>query len=274
MTGKLYLCATPIGNLEDMSARAIKTLADVDLIAAEDTRRTGMLLKHFDIKTAMTQYHKFNEKKQLAFLIDKLLEGKNIALVSDAGTPGIADPGQILVKEALEKGVEIISIPGPCALICALTVSGLDTTSFKFVGFLSKGSKKKKEIDELLKEKCTVICYQSPHDLISTLEYIDEIDSNRNLVLVREITKIYEERLSGTSKELIEIFKEKGVKGEFTLLLEGSRAVEHSFEDGIEEVEFLLEQGEYLKRACKEVATKMDLSQRELYQYFINKQKK
>ena len=162
MSGKLYLCATPIGNLEDMSARGIKTLIDADVIAAEDTRRTGMLLKHFDIKTPMTQYHKFNEKKQLTSMINRLLDGQNIALVSDAGTPGIADPGQILVKEALENDIEVVSIPGPCALISALTVSGLDTTSFKFAGFLSKGNQKKKELKELLRERCTVVCYQVP----------------------------------------------------------------------------------------------------------------
>lgn len=274
MTGKLYLCATPIGNLEDMSIRAIKTLADVDVIAAEDTRRTGMLLKHFDIKTPMAQYHKFNEKKQLTYMITLLLKGQNIALVSDAGTPGIADPGQVLVKEALENGIDVVSIPGPCALISALTVSGLDTASFKFAGFLSKGSKKKKELTDLLKERTTVVCYQSPHDLMDTLECIDEIDPNRIVVLVREITKMYEERISGTPRELVDVFEEKGIKGEFTLLFEGSSAIEHSLEDGIEEVKFLLDQGEYLKKACKEVASKMELSQRELYQNFINREKK
>lgn len=274
MAGKLYLCATPIGNLEDISARAIKTLIEVDVIAAEDTRRTGMLLKHFDIKTPMTQYHKFNERKQLSLLLNRLLEGQNIALVSDAGTPGIADPGQVLVKEALEKGIKVVSIPGPCALISALTVSGLDTTSFKFAGFLPKGNQKKKVLKELLKENCTVVCYQSPHDLIDTLQCIDEIDSDRVVVLVREISKIYEERLSGTPRELIDVFEEKGIKGEFTLLFEGSSYKEYKLEDGIKDVKFMLDQGEFLKKACKEVSAKMELSQRELYQHFINSEKK
>ncbi|WP_072907570.1 16S rRNA (cytidine(1402)-2'-O)-methyltransferase [Anaerobranca californiensis] len=271
MVGKLYLCATPIGNLEDMSIRAIKTLQQVDYIAAEDTRRTGLLLNHFSIKTPMLQYHKFNEKKQVLKIINKILEGYNVALVSDAGTPGIADPGQILVEKALENNIEVIPIPGPCALICALIISGFDTTNFKFVGFLPKGTQKLKELEKLLLEPSTIVCYQSPHDLLDTLEKIEQLDPKRKIVVVREITKLYEERLAGTALELINIFKEKGIKGEFTLVIEGNKLPQYSFEQGIAEVETLLNQGYYLKDACKHVAGKMGLSQRELYQYMLKK---
>ncbi|SET05186.1 16S rRNA (cytidine(1402)-2'-O)-methyltransferase [Anaerobranca gottschalkii] len=271
MVGKLYLCATPIGNLEDISARAIKILQEVDYIAAEDTRRTGLLLNHFSIKTPMLQYHKFNEKKQVLKIINKILEGYNVALVSDAGTPGIADPGQILVEKALENNIQVIPIPGPCALICALIISGFDTTNFKFVGFLPKGNQKGKELEKLLLEPSTIVCYQSPHDLLDTLEKIDQLHPNRKIVVVRELTKIYEERLAGTASELINIFKEKGVKGEFTLVIEGNNLPQYTLEQGIAEVETLLEQGYYLKDACKHVGSKMGLSQRELYQHMLKK---
>ncbi len=271
--GKLYLCATPIGNLDDISFRAIKTLKEADYVAAEDTRRTGILLKHFDIETPMLQYHKFNEKKQISKFIELLLDGKSIALVSDAGTPGISDPGEILVKECIATEIEVVPIPGACALICALTVSGLDTSQFKFIGFLPKGNQKKKALQSLIEEKNTTVFYQSPHDLISTLEYIGELDSNRIVVVVRELTKLYEETIRGTGYQLAEEFAKKGIKGEFTVVIQGKPHELPSFQKGVEAVEKLLGEGIYLKEACKIISSDTNLSQRELYQHMINKNK-
>ncbi|QNO14900.1 16S rRNA (cytidine(1402)-2'-O)-methyltransferase [Alkalicella caledoniensis] len=274
MAGKLYLCATPIGNLEDMSLRAINTLKGVDFIAAEDTRRTGMLLKHFSIESKLIQYHKFNERKQVDNIIELLDQGKDVALVSDAGTPGISDPGEILVRAVNGKGHKVVPIPGPCALICALTISGLDTSEFKFIGFMPKGNSKKPVLEKAMSEHCTVVFYQSPHDLLSTLEQIEKIDNQRKVVAVREITKIYEEKIAGNAKELISHFNERGIKGEFTILIEAKEEEIHTISQGIVLVEELLEQGQFLKEACKNAAKELNLGQRDLYQFMINKGKK
>lgn len=274
MAGKLYLCATPIGNLEDMSVRAVNTLKEVDYVAAEDTRRTGILLKHFSIEAKLIQYHKFNERKQLDNLLNLMEQGNDIALVSDAGTPGISDPGEILVKAANQRGIKVVPIPGPCALICALTVSGLDTTEFKFIGFLPKGNSKKPVLLEAMDQLCTVVFYQSPHDLIKTLEQIKEIDNQRQIVVVREITKIYEERIAGNAEYLISHFAERGIKGEFTLLIEGKEKEVYTLSQGIKRVEELLEKGLFLKEACRDVSKELGLGQRDLYQHMLSEHKK
>ena len=190
MAGKLYLCATPIGNLEDITLRVLRVLEEVDLIAAEDTRNSIKLLNHYEIKTPMTSYHEFNKIEKAYQLVEKLQEGMNIALITDAGTPGISDPGEELVKIAYEAGIEVTSLPGPAACITALTLSGLSTRRFAFEAFLPKDKKERKRIlEELQKETRTIILYEAPHHLIKTLEELREALGNRRITLCRELTK-------------------------------------------------------------------------------------
>ena len=221
MFGKLYLVATPIGNLEDITLRALKTLKSVDLIAAEDTRHTLKLLNHFEIAKPMISYYKQNEFTRSEQLVEKLKKGKNIALVSDAGTPGISDPGEQIVKIAIQEGIEIIPIPGACAFINSLIASGMDTKEFEFIGFLSAQKKERKnKLEEIKYDTKTLIFYEAPHKLETTLSDMLEILGNRNIVLAREITKIHEEFLRGKISEILE--KIKDIRGEFVLILEGS----------------------------------------------------
>ena len=221
MKGKLYLVATPIGNLEDITLRALRILKEVDIIAAEDTRHTLGLLNHFEISKPLISYYKQNEKTKSEVLIQKILEGKNIALVSDAGTPGISDPGEEIVKVAIENNIEIIPIPGACAFVNALIASGLSSREFCFIGFLSAIKKDKKEKLENIKyETKTLILYEAPHKLKSTLESIYEVLGDRKIVLARELTKIHEEFIRGKISEIISQIEE--VKGEFVILIEGS----------------------------------------------------
>ena len=213
MKGKLYLVATPIGNLEDITLRALKILKEVDLIAAEDTRHTLGLLNHFEISKPLISYYKQNEKTKSEVLIEKLLEGKNIAVVSDAGTPGISDPGEEIVKVAIENNIEIIPIPGACALVNALIASGLSTREFCFIGFLSAIKKEKREkLEEIKYETRTLILYEAPHKLKGTLESILEILGNRKIVLARELTKIHEEFIRDTVSNILDRIEE--IKGE------------------------------------------------------------
>ena len=219
MKGKLYLVATPIGNLEDITLRAINVLKEVDIIAAEDTRRTLKLLNHLEIKKPLESYYKEIEETKSDNLINKILDGKNIALVSDAGTPAISDPGEVLVKKAIKNDIEIVPIPGACALINALIASGMDTREFLFAGFLPVNKKEKKEKLERLKgNNSTLILYEAPHKLINTLNTILEIYGNRKIVLAREITKIHEEFIRGNIEDILQNCKEP--KGEFVILIE------------------------------------------------------
>ena len=219
--GKIYLVATPIGNLEDITLRAIKILKEVDLIAAEDTRHTLKLLNHLEITKPLISYYKQNEKIKSNILIDKLLNGENIALVSDAGTPGISDPGEEIVKEAIKNNIDIIPVPGACAAINALIASGINTREFLFLGFLPVNKKEKIEkLEEIKILDKTLIFYEAPHKLINTLELIKEVIGDRNIVLAREITKIHEEYIRGNVSEIIE--KIENPKGEFVIILEGS----------------------------------------------------
>ena len=205
MAGKLYLCATPIGNLEDITLRVLRVLEEVDLIAAEDTRNSIKLLNHYEIKTPMTSYHEFNKIEKAYQLVEKLQEGMNIALITDAGTPGISDPGEELVKIAYEAGIEVTSLPGPAACITALTLSGLSTRRFAFEAFLPKDKKERKRIlEELQKETRTIILYEAPHHLIKTLEELREALGNRRITLCRELTKKYEEEQRTTIDEVLE----------------------------------------------------------------------
>jgi 16S rRNA (cytidine1402-2'-O)-methyltransferase len=220
--GVLYIVSTPIGNMEDITLRALRILREVDLIAAEDTRRTGLLLKHFEIQTPLTSYFEGNELKKREYILSKLKEDKNIALVSDAGTPGISDPGFRLIQLAIENQISIVPIPGPSAVITALSVSGLPTDAFLFQGFLPHKSKKRRDLLKELEEvRETLIFYESPHRFSETLKDILEILGDREIVLTRELTKVYEEIMRGKVSQIQNMIGERKLKGEITLVVEG-----------------------------------------------------
>lgn len=273
--GKLYLVATPIGNLEDITFRALNTLKQVDLIAAEDTRHTLKLLNHFEISKPLISYYKQIEKSKSNILISKLLEGKNIALVSDAGAPGISDPGEEIVKIAIENDIQVIPIPGACAFVNALIASGLNTKEFSFIGFLSAQKKEKREkLEELKYETKTLIFYEAPHKLLGTLSTICELFGDRQVVLARELTKIHEEFIRGKISEIIETIGEP--KGEFVLLVEGNTVskkdvdLQNLNELSLEEhYKYYENQGLEKKEIIKKIAKDRNLSKNEVYKEFI-----
>lgn len=220
--GVLYIVSTPIGNMEDITLRALRILREVDLIAAEDTRRTGLLLKHFEIQTPLTSYFEGNELKKREYILSKLKEDKNIALVSDAGTPGISDPGFRLIQLVIENEIPIVPIPGPSAVVTALSVSGLPTDAFLFKGFLPHKSKKRRDLLKELEEvRETLIFYESPHRISETLRDILEILGDREIVLTRELTKVYEEIMRGKVSEILNQVGDRTLKGEITLVISG-----------------------------------------------------
>jgi 16S rRNA (cytidine1402-2'-O)-methyltransferase len=220
--GTLFIVSTPIGNMEDITLRALRVLKEVDLIAAEDTRRTGLLLRRFEIQTPLTSYFEGNELKKREFILSKLKEGKYIALVSDAGTPGISDPGFRLIQLAIESQIPIVPVPGPSAAITALSVSGLPTDAFLFKGFLPHKSKKRKDLLRQLEEvRETLIFYESPHRISETLKDIFEILGDREIVLTRELTKVYEEIIRGKVSEILNQVGDRTLKGEITLVISG-----------------------------------------------------
>lgn len=222
--GVLYLVSTPIGNLEDITLRALRVLKEVDLVAAEDTRRTGMLLKHYHLKKSLTSYHDFNKKSKAPLLIEQLKEGRSVAVTSDAGTPGISDPGYYLVQLALQNDIKVVPIPGASAFLSALVVSGLPTDRFVFEGFLPvKSGKRKKQLERLREEERTIILYESPHRFGKMLDDMAEILGDRTLVVARELTKKFEEILRGTPGEIKEFLGERKIKGELVILIEGRR---------------------------------------------------
>ena len=276
MQGKLYLCATPIGNLEDITLRVLRTLQEVDLIAAEDTRNSIKLLNHFDIKTPMTSYHEFNKIEKAHQLVEKMQSGTNIALITDAGTPGISDPGEELVKIAYEAGIEVTSLPGAAACITALTLSGLSTRRFAFEAFLPKDKKERKRVLEELKDETrTIIIYEAPHHLIKTLEELEKELDNRKITLCRELTKKYEEAPRTTIHEVLDYYKDKEPRGEYVLVVEGKSPEEKRQEEiaswesmSIEEqMAYYEEQGMDNKSAMKQVAKDRGVGKREIYQY-------
>lgn len=278
MSGTLYLCATPIGNLEDITYRVIKTLQEVDIIAAEDTRHTIHLLNHFDIKTPMTSYHEFNKYKKAETLVEKLLAGTNIALVTDAGTPGISDPGEELVRQAHAAGVPVTSLPGACACITALTMSGLPTRRFCFEAFLPTDKKQRAEIlEELKTETRTIILYEAPHHLEALLEELYETLGERNLTLCKELTKKHEKVMQTTLSEAIDFYKEETPRGEYVLVLEGvsrdqlqedARAqwLQLSLQ---EHIDLYLSQDIPKKEAMKKVAKDRGMTKRDVYQMLL-----
>lgn len=275
-TGKLYLVATPIGNLEDITFRAINVLKEADIIAAEDTRHTLKLLNHYEISKPLISYHRHNEDVKKEVLINKLLEGQNIALVTDAGTPGISDPGEEIVREAIENNIEIIPIPGACALINALIPSGLNTKEFAFYGFLPLNKNNRKSVlERIKKEDKTVILYEAPHKLIKTLEDIQTSVGDINCVLARELTKIHEEFIRGSINSILEKMKEKeAIKGEYIVLLdlnnnviEGDDIKNKTIE---EQYKIYESQGMEKKDIIKQIAKNKNVAKNEIYKLFVN----
>ena len=278
MSGKLYLCATPIGNLEDMTFRVIRTLKEVDLIAAEDTRNSIKLLNHFEIKTPMTSYHEYNKIEKGKKLIEKLQGGTNIALITDAGTPGISDPGEELVKMCYEAGIEVTSLPGPAACITALTLSGLSTRRFAFEAFLPSDKKERQAVlKELVDETRTIILYEAPHRLLKTLQELFENLGNRRITVCRELTKKHETAFLTTLEEAIAYYEANEPKGECVLVLEGRSREELRQEEvakweemSIEEhMDYYLNQGIQKKEAMKLVAKDRGVSKRDIYQILL-----
>lgn len=278
MFGKLYLCATPIGNLEDMTLRVLETLKHVDLIAAEDTRHSVKLLNHFEIKTPMTSYHEFNKIEKAACLIGLMREGKDIALVTDAGTPAISDPGEELVRMCMEAGIEVTSLPGPTACITALTLSGLSTRRFCFEGFLPTDKKEREEVLRQLKgEVRTTVFYEAPHRLKRTLKLLHETVGDRRITLCRELTKKYETVMAVSLTEAAAYYEVNDPKGEYVLVLEGLDSKKLLEEqqaswDSIsmeEHMDIYLNKGLSKKDAMKAVAADRGISKREVYQSLL-----
>lgn len=275
MSGILYLVATPIGNLEDITFRAIRILKEVDIIAAEDTRQTLKLLNYYEINKPLISYHRHNEEIKVEGLIQKLKEGKNIALVSDAGTPIISDPGEVIVREALDKNIQVIPIPGACACINALIASGLNAQEFSFYGFLPLHKRRRKEkLEEIRKENKTIILYEAPHKLKNTLKDLEKILENREVVIARELTKIHEEFIRGTTAEIIEKYQEP--RGEHIILIEESKIKEETEEEKsrkemkIEELyKYYEKQGFSKSEIIKKIAKEKGVSKNEIYQLFV-----
>ena len=274
MSGKLYLVATPIGNLEDITLRALRVLKEVDLIAAEDTRNSLKLLNHFDIKKPLISYHRHNEELRVDNLIEKLKKGENIAVISDAGTPGISDPGEVIAKEAIKNNIDVVPIPGACAAINALIASGLDTTEFVFFGFLPLNKKLRKEkLEEIKSESKTIIIYEAPHKLKNTLKDLKDILENRKVVLAREITKVHEEFVRGNIDEIIS--KSEELKGEMIILIEGTEKQEksNSLNDLSldEHYDYYEKKGLEKKEIIKNIAKDRGVNKNEIYMNFVNK---
>lgn len=274
--GKLYLVPTPIGNLKDITLRALEVLQSVDIIAAEDTRQTLKLLNHFNIKKSLYSYHQHNEQGQSDNIINKLEEGLNIALVSDAGTPGISDPGSVIVGKCIEKGIFFEVLPGATAITTAVVYSGLDTTKFLFRGFLPRENKDRKlVIEEIVNAKETLVFYEAPHRLIETLNYLKDSLGNRKMAACRELTKMHEEIVRGSIEECINHFLDKRPRGEFVLVVEGKSEESIKAEKEAVWIDLTIEEhilktietGIDKKQAIKIVAKERNLPKSEVYKY-------
>lgn len=278
MSGTLYLCATPIGNLKDITARVLETLEQVDVIAAEDTRNSIHLLTHFGIKTPMTSYHEYNKTEKAYQLISRLKDGKDIALITDAGTPAISDPGEVLVRMCLEEGITVTSLPGPAACITALTLSGLSTRRFCFEGFLPSDKKEKKEVlDEMASETRTMILYEAPHHLKRTLQELYDILGDRKLTICRELTKKFETVLPTTLSDALVMYKNEDPRGEYVLVIAGKEREQVRLEEQQkwesisigEHVALYEEKGLSRKDAMKRAAADRGMGKREIYEYLL-----
>jgi len=279
MTGTLYLCATPIGNLEDITFRVLRTLKEVDLIAAEDTRNSIRLLNHFEIKTPMTSYHEYNKIEKAYQLVAKMREGKNIALITDAGTPGISDPGEDIVRICYEEGIPVTSLPGAAACITALTMSGLPTRRFAFEAFLPKDKKEHQAVlEELKTETRTIIIYEAPHHLVRTLQELhDTLGGDRRLTICRELTKRHEEKLQMTLADSLSYYEVNEPRGEYVLIIAGRSREEMKKEEQAgwealsleEHMAHYESQGIDRKEAMKRVAKDRGVSKRDIYQALL-----
>lgn len=279
MQGTLYLCATPIGNLEDITLRVLRTLKEADLIAAEDTRNSRKLLNHFGIKTPMTSYHEYNKIEKAKELIGQMQDGKNVALITDAGTPGISDPGEELVRMCYESGIQVTSLPGACACVTALTLSGLPTRRFCFEAFLPMQKKERQEIlRELENETRTIILYEAPHRLTRTLTELAQLFGERKISICRELTKKYETIFQATVAEAVAYYQEHEPRGEYVLVLEGKSRADSKLEEQrrwesltVEDhMQHYLSQGMEKKEAMKQVAKDRGVSKREIYRVVEN----
>ena len=276
MAGKLYLCATPIGNLQDMTPRVVETLQAADLIAAEDTRNSIKLLNHFDVHTPMTSYHEYNKVEKARQLTEQMLAGKNVALITDAGTPAISDPGEVLVRMCHEEGIIVTSLPGPSACITALTLSGLSTRRFCFEGFLPTEKKERKMVlTQLTEETRTMVLYEAPHHLVRTLEELYDCLGERKVTLCRELTKKYETVMPTTFVQALEYYKAEEPRGEYVLIVEGKSFRQQRQEEiaswenmSIEDhMAYYENQGIDSKSAMKQVAKDRGVGKREIYAY-------
>jgi len=276
---KLYIVPTPIGNLKDISFRVLEVLKEADRIACEDTRVTSKLLNRYEIKKPLINYREHNEMEASDFILEKIESGETIALVTDAGMPGISDPGETIVKKATQRGIEVIVLPGPSALINALVASGLSTRRFTFIGFLDKAKKRKRdELKELKEKEETLIFYEAPHRILDTLEAVREVFGERQISLSREITKIYEEHLRGTVSEVLHTFDERNPKGEFVLVVSGKseEEIKEEKEKGFinltikEHLIQVINEGNSKKDAVKLVAELRDIPKKEVYKESLN----
>lgn len=279
MSGKLYLIPTPIGNLKDITLRALDTLKTVDLIACEDTRQSLKLLNHFGIKKTLISYHKHNENGKSEDIIKRLLDGQNIAVISDAGTPGISDPGAVIAKRCIEEGIEFEVYPGATAITTALVYSGLDTDKFIFIGFLSRENKERKEtMNSLIDRQETIILYEAPHRIKSTLNFIREVLGNRRIAVCKELTKLHETILRGTVEECIEYYEENAPRGEYVIVISGKSKEEIIEEKKLQWEELTIEEhilkfineGKDKKEAVKLVAKERGLHKSEVYKYSLD----
>lgn len=281
MSGKLYLCATPIGNLEDITYRVIRTLKEVDIIGAEDTRNSIKLLNHFDIHTPMTSYHEYNKVDKARYLVGEIQKGKNVAIITDAGTPGISDPGEEICRQCVEAGIEVSSLPGPAACITALTMSGLPTRRFSFEAFLPRDKKERQMIlEELKAETRTIVMYEAPHRLKDTLKELLKHLGNRKISLCREITKKYEENIYITIEDAIKMYEVNDPRGEYVLVIEGRDREKDEIEkqnnwmnmELTEHMNLYLEQGMDKKSAMKQVAKDRGVSKRDVYNELLKEE--
>ncbi len=281
MAGMLYICATPIGNLEDITLRTLRILEEVDLIAAEDTRNSIKLLNHFEIKTPMTSYHEFNKYDKAKVLVEKMQSGMNIALITDAGTPAISDPGEELVKQCHEAGIEVTSLPGPSAFVTALTISGKPTRRFCFEAFLPYDKQERAEIlEELKTETRTILLYEAPHKLKKTLQNLYETLGDRNISLCRELTKKHETNDRTTLKEAIAYYETNEPRGEYVIVIEGAdrqQIKEEEMKEFLamsipEHVEYYTKQGLDRKEAMKKAAKDRGVGKREIYQALLEEE--
>ena len=276
MKGKLYIVATPIGNLEDITLRAINVLKSVDIIIAEDTRHSLKLLNHLEISKPLISYHRHNEEEKTDVILDKIDEGNNIALISDAGTPVISDPGEIIVKKALERNISVIPIPGACAIITALMAAGVNTRNFTFYGFLSINKKiRMKELEQIKNNKSTIILYEAPHKIINTLRDLEEYVGERQIVLARELTKIHEEFIRGNIKEVRA--KLDSPKGEYVIIINEDNFFDENLENKInkltleEHYKYYEKMGMDKKEIIKKIAKDREVPKNEIYQQFLEK---